>query len=96
MAELNIKAIRTLLDKAEWEPTEDGDGRTRRVYLGTVFALKPSGKYYTAFASSNVTDEEAQQDEAWTEKAGTELEGIGACLESGEDDPCDLFATQYE
>jgi RecJ-like exonuclease len=33
----------------------DMDGNTvKRVYLGTVMALTPSGKYYTPFASNNV------------------------------------------
>jgi len=96
VSELNIEAVRTELDKAEWEPTEDGDGRTRRVFLGTVFALKPSGKYYTSFACSNVTEEEARQDEDWTEKTEAALEGIGASLEHGEGDPCDLFAAEYD
>lgn len=37
-------------DRSEWE----GDGQERRVYLGSVFSLMPSGKYYTPFACSNV------------------------------------------
>lgn len=32
----------------------DGDSLEKSVYLGSVLSLAPSGKYYTAFASSNV------------------------------------------
>jgi hypothetical protein len=58
-------------------------------------ALCPSGKYYTPFACSNVTDAEAEADEEWYEAAKAGLEAIGASLESGDGDPCDLFAVEY-
>jgi hypothetical protein len=95
VTELNFEAIRKELDKAEWEPCEDEDGRVRRVFLGTRMALCPSGKYYTPFACSNVTDEEAEADEEWYERVKAGLESLGASLESGDGDPCDLFAVEY-
>ena len=95
MAELNTEVIRKALDKAEWEPCEEGEGRVRRTFLGTCFTLTPSGKFYTPWACSNVTDEEVQADEEWCDAAQAELEAIGANLESGEGDPCDLFAAEY-
>ena len=61
------------------------------VFLGTVFALTPSGKYYMPWACSNVTEDEAAEDEAWfeaLEKVAGEYEGW---IESGEGAPCDLF-----
>lgn len=40
---------------AKAEPTRDLDGNLiLSYYLGSVFGLLPSGKYYTPFASSNV------------------------------------------
>jgi hypothetical protein len=95
VAELNIEAVREELNKAEWEPCEDGDGRVRRVFLGTRMALCPSGKYYTVYACSNVSEEEAQADEGWFEAVKVELEAIDAFIESGDGDPCDLFAVEY-
>lgn len=41
------------LDDQEWYDNDSGD-EERQVYLGTVFGLMPSGKYYTPWASSNV------------------------------------------
>jgi len=90
----DLIALKAELVSAEWQETEDGD-ETRQVYLGTIFSLMPSGKYYTPFACSNVTDDEAAQDEAWRNQAEAELDLIGACLVSGEGDPCDLFAAEY-
>jgi len=78
------------------EAVEDTiDGITiRRLYIGTVFDLVPSGKIYTPYAHSNVTEEEAELDQDWYEEAEAELEGVGAYLENGEGDPCDLFVVQ--
>lgn len=95
MALLDLKAIRAELDKAEWEPMED-DGCSRRIFLGTRMALVPSGKYYTSWANSNVTEAEAEADEAWFEAVEAELATIKATLESGADDPCDLFVVEYD
>lgn len=36
-------------------------------YIGTTFELAPSGKYYTFFASSNVTKDEAKKDASFWE-----------------------------
>jgi len=89
----NLDNLKAELAAAEVEPSPDGS--SRRVFLGTVMDLMPSGKFYTPWACSNVSDEEAEEDEAWREQAEEELGSIGAVLESGEGDPCDLFAVQY-
>lgn len=162
----NLQAIREALDGETWEEREYGEeGSVRRVYLGTVFSLTPSGKYYLPFACSNVEgcpqckgagsfpahrkrrivkkwaarntrrgrkidrmraqgtpettvsryyraaryiqtsvtceycagcgSREAHLDEVWRELAEEEMESIGASLENGEGDPCDLFACEY-
>lgn len=91
----NLKKIQSDLLKSPVNEDSEGN-RIRTLYLGTVFDLLPSGKYYTCFANSNVSEEEAEKDEEWMEEANKELESIGASLESGEGDPCDLFITQIE
>ena len=90
---VNAAILRRSLDQ---EPFERVDTYTeaRRVYLGSVLNLAPSGKYYTPFACSNVTEEEAEKDELFFEQLEAELESIGCFLESSEGDPCDLFATE--
>ncbi len=51
---VNWDEVRKILDNQEWEPDDDNDGERRCVYLGTVFGLYPSGKYYMPFACSNL------------------------------------------
>lgn len=65
---------------------EGGD----RVWIGTVFALTPSGKYYTAWACGNVSPSEVRQDEQWFACLAREAEAHGYWIERGED-PCDIF-----
>jgi hypothetical protein len=183
----NLKRIRAKLDRESWEDEYEPGQQVRRVYLGTVFNLTPSGKYYLPFACSNVDacptckgkgrvtprrlkrrtikkwqgrhaatmrrfdglmgetgaertpptlmrpyrpqnkqaafafidrqpkrfrmrylnvgtectacngtgSREAYLDELWNEAATEALQSIGASLESGEGDPCDLFAVEY-
>lgn len=79
----------------DWEYVEkhgelDEDG-VMRCFLGTVFSLTPSGKYYTAFASGNVTDEEIAKDQLWWERMEDEAAGFDTWIESGEGDPCDIY-----
>jgi len=60
-------------------------------FLGTVMSLVPSGKYWTAWASSNVTQAESDRDEAWMEALNSVADRHGGWIETGEGDPCDLF-----
>lgn len=41
------------LRSQEWQDSEDG-GKERFVFIGTVFSLYPSGKYYEPWACSNL------------------------------------------
>lgn len=81
-----------ILEEANANVHEEDDIRIGRSYLGTVMNLIPSGKYYTPWACSNVRMQEANLDEVFYE----ELEGIASeydmFIESGDGDPCDLFA----
>lgn len=51
-----LEEIRADLDREEWETVDDSGGeiQVRRSYLGSIFSLTPSGKYYLPFACSNV------------------------------------------
>lgn len=49
----DMDEIRKEMAEQEWEEVDKWT-KERRVFLGTVFALYPSGKYYTPFANSNV------------------------------------------
>jgi hypothetical protein len=57
-----------------------------------VSALFPSGKYYTPWACSDVTDAKIEADEAYLELLEAEAEAHGPFIMSGEGDPCDIFA----
>lgn len=60
-------------------------------FLGTVFSLFPSGKYYTPFACANITEEEAEEDELYSEALETLAGKHGGWIDPGEGDPCDIF-----
>lgn len=70
----------------------DGKGLYGTSYLGSVFAIMPSGKYYTAYARLNVTKRETRLDEIYFEALEHIASEYGLWIESGEGDPCDLFA----
>jgi len=76
----------------EW--SEYGVG-PRSVFLGTVFTLCPSGKFYTPFANSNVGYEEYVLDACWYDAMDTVFESHGMYVVSGDGDPCDLFAVVF-
>ena len=52
----DIAKIKQAIEKEDWEPDgeEAGYAETRRVFLGTIIAITPSGKFYVPFACSNV------------------------------------------
>jgi len=47
-------AVKNEMDCAEWQEVFGEHQRERQVFLGTVFSLTPSGKYYMPWACSNV------------------------------------------
>jgi hypothetical protein len=52
---LALTAIRNAINKYDWEDDpHDCDRECRSVYLGSIFSLTPSGKFYMPFACSNV------------------------------------------
>ena len=81
-----------IVESAKSEPQEDYEGNTYGYqFLGTVFALSPSGKYYTPWANSNVTEREAYRDEQFYFALDDVASDKGGWIESGEGDPCDIF-----
>lgn len=94
--------IEEVRDQFDWielvENCKDPDNRFEeegelrgQTFLGTVFALMPSGKYYTSWANGNVTEAEAIDDEAYMEALKAVASEHGLIVMSGEGDPCDLF-----
>lgn len=73
----------------------DGDQIIGRCFLGSVFAIMPSGKYWTWWASSNVNRIEALQDTAYMAALDAEAQSRNLWIESGEGDPCDLFVAGW-
>lgn len=87
---LSNEGIRKALDQEEWIQVER-DREERTIYIGTVFNLTPSGKYYMPWACSNVTEAEADKDVEWYDAVQEQLEEIDCYLQHGEGDPCDLL-----
>lgn len=93
-----IVIMGTMIDQEEIvDNPEDLENcvQRRMMYLGTVFQVTPSGKFYTPFACSNVTIKEAALDEEWWEYMERELGKHNLSIESSEWDSCDLFLVRY-
>jgi hypothetical protein len=69
----------------------DHDEPYYAIYVGTVFDMTPSGKYYLPFASSNVSVKEVAIDEFWDDELEKMLSEENCWSESGEGNPCDIF-----
>lgn len=65
--------------------------KIKAIYFGSVLSLSPSGKYYMPWASGNVTEKEAEEDQEWFEELEAEAEKRGLYVASGEGDPTDLI-----
>ena len=88
--DIDWNEVKQDLKKAPFQP--DDEGRFyRTTFLGTVFSIMPSGKYWTYWACGNVTDEEMEKDAEYWEALETEAEKHGLFVLSGEGDPCDIL-----
>ena len=93
---IDWQAVKNELRGQEWEKDLENDGvEVRAVFLGTVMALFPSGKYWTCFACNNVDEAEQEADITYLEYLETGAESIGAGIESGMGDPCDILVAEY-
>jgi len=92
-SQFNWEGIHAELDVGEFLADQEceGDDPISLMYVGSVFNLTPSGKYYMPWACSNVTSKEALKDECWFEALNSVLEAHGLWSQSGEGDPCDVF-----
>lgn len=60
-------------------------------FVGSVMWLTPSGCFYTPWANSSVTEDEAELDEMWWEALESIANEHGFSAGCGENDPCDIF-----
>jgi hypothetical protein len=90
---INWQAVKQDMETSDWQELEPGR-EERSVFLGTCFALAPSGKYYQPWACGNVTEKEAELDEKYYEALEAEANDHGYAITSGEGDPCDIFASE--
>ena len=86
IADIDWTSVRKEMNERPWEAVDDGCAHVRHVWLGTIYALTPSGKYYTAFACSNVSDAEADADEAWWDELYRVAEEHGYSVDCNADD----------
>jgi hypothetical protein len=74
----------------------DGEYIVGTSFLGTVFSVMPSGKYWTFWANSNVTQAEAERDSRYLEALERVADKFDLAVISGEGDPCDLLVCKSE
>jgi hypothetical protein len=79
----------------EEELTDECGNRIKALYLGSVFTLTPSGKYYTPWATGDATPEEADADGAWWEAVEEQAHQHGLEVALSEADPTDILVIQY-
>ena len=83
---------------ADLEPFED-DCNDIRLYafIGTVTAIAPSGKYWTAYAHANVDETEAESDETFFRALDAVAIEHGCCyIEQGMDPLDTLLVREIE
>jgi len=88
--EFNWEKIVQLVDSQP--PEKDMDGNyIKIIYLGSVFNIMPSGKYYMPWACSNVTEEEMWEDQQYMEALEDVASEYGLFITASEGDPTDLL-----
>jgi hypothetical protein len=90
----NLDGIKSNLESSEPVEDEFNDTTYKSIYVGSCFALAPSGKYYMPYAHSNVSAKEALKDEIYWEAFNDWLEEHDLWFMSGEGDPTDVFICQ--
>lgn len=76
-----------IVEKCKGEETYDG---AKWEFIGTVFNLAPSGKYYMPW-TTNQTADDVRKDEAFYAALDEVAEKHGGYISAGDGDPCDLF-----
>lgn len=94
-AEIYWDKIRAEMNREDWvDDTMNPGLQMRSLLLGTVMGLTPSGKFYMPW-TSNQTEDDVDADAEWWERQQAAAEAVGLSIESGENDPCDIFAMEY-
>lgn len=76
------------------QPGEFGGDSYQSFFIGTVFSIFPSGKYYMPW-TTNQTEEDVELDAEFKELVEEWLGERNMWLESGEGNPCDLFVCRH-
>jgi len=118
---LKEKYHQRIMDMFDWENIEDDvedvkdvgfpmweNGSYKACYIGTVFNIFPSGKYYTPWWTTNQTPKyytpswttnetpkEVLKDRIFEEELEGILDDKDMWYESGVDDPTDIFFCKY-
>lgn len=84
----NLAALKRL-QPSNFTTQEQYDGDPyESVYLGTVFALDPCGRYHHAILSPNGLSSRCA---AYWEALDKAADRLGGWIESGEGDPCNIY-----
>jgi hypothetical protein len=78
-------------DAAESCYINENDEIEGKSFLGSVFSIMPSGKYYMPWCT-NQTRSDVTKDECFYDALESIASEYGLWITSGEGDPCDLFA----
>ena len=77
-------------DCEDYGTSDDPDETILSTFLGTVFAIMPSGKFYMPW-TTNQTKHDIERDGAFYDALEEIAESHNMFIFSGEGDPCDLF-----
>jgi len=80
-----------IVANAKENPFEEDGQLFGSDYLGSVTSMWPSGKFYTAWANGNATEDDIDKDTLFTEALERLCEEHGGSLSSGEGDPLDQY-----
>ncbi len=94
MFKIELKAIKSSLRKAKKQKEKKGGAWIKKVLLGRVYELTPSGKLY----APKMRKEEAE-DKKWFKEVRKMLKSIGATLQVGGslqsgDEPSNLYVVK--
>ena len=93
-AEYSAAAILAECESNKEEDPDNPGELIGRCFLGSVLSIMPSGKYYMPWCTNQTRSDETR-DGAFQDALEAFLEDAGMWLESGEGDPCDLFACAH-
>lgn len=88
----SFKKYASSFEEGNIEFLYENDEVVGRCFIGTVFNLAPSGKYYTAWANSNANNIDVILDQIYYDVLDVVADENGMWIENGKGDVCDLFA----